>query len=509
MNNLSYMGDSIGNIMRDYDGTADIVKSHNKLSFDSFISFLTSDYAIFRTSGDLDLEILAKHLSKIATALPSIIRIFQKPVIQLDELDDVLPIEAVDKINNRSLLHLSLHSELWKNIENSTVVPQKLLTTKYLDNYSIYENIVFAYTVDLILAYLSSNMRSLKYSMYTGETVKYNMLDKVNHRNYLFALGILRIEYMRDFSVYYKEARNIYGKMNRLYHVLQAYLNYRVYAANKRKYKNLRFHTTNILSMHKDYRTMFELLRFMRRIEPKQSDVSEDAIRGIFEEYYNYCKIILLFSAQNFGFSASKDSFINFSDLDIELEQNGWKLHLLDMKDGFLLTLNKSKEYRIMIIPSVTMSTDENDIQRDYDEILYFSPLISNKHTIFVSRTELDSFRRIQQILLRSMIYSDDSHDICPFCGGKMERERREETEIYVCYECNTLIEKKQCPTNGRIYYATKIKDYSPSQKDDLQKMHLNITPDFYSELFCYRNITNMTSEGECICPYCDQEHAS
>ena len=39
MNNLSYMGDSIGNIMRDYDGTADIVKSHNKLSFDSFIPF--------------------------------------------------------------------------------------------------------------------------------------------------------------------------------------------------------------------------------------------------------------------------------------------------------------------------------------------------------------------------------------------------------------------------------------------------------------------------------------
>ncbi len=83
------------------------------------------------------------------------------------------------------------------------------------------------------------------------------------------------------------------------------------------------------------------------------------------------------------------------------------------------------------------------------------------------------------------MIYSDESHDICPFCGKDMSdgEERRE------CGACRTVIERVESPDG--VYYRTDIKHFrKPKKLADSRALE---------GLYYYRNITEINENGELV----------
>ena len=117
---------------------------------------------------------------------------------------------------------------------------------------------------------------------------------------------------------------------------------------------------------------------------------------------------------------------------------------------------------------------------------------------------DIDSFRRIQQILLKGMIYCDESFDVCPFCGNKLNYNN----ESYTCNVCRGQILKKKCNETNEEYYATTINNYMLSKKNkEMIKKYAHLNDRFNESKYHYRNITNINIDGKIVCPKCHKVH--
>ncbi len=128
--------------------------------------------------------------------------------------------------------------------------------------------------------------------------------------------------------------------------------------------------------------------------------------------------------------------------------------------------------------------------ESEYDahEVITVTP--DGVESLRLSLYDIDSFRRIQQMLLRAMVYADDEHKICPFCGKSMTQTE----ESYECGACRTVIRAHVCPETGTGYYSTSIKNFT-------RKSHGG------ERLYYYRNITPISDESAFLCPTCGKEH--
>ncbi len=162
-----------------------------KMDFSRFDSLISGNFCLFSSASDFDFDALEAKLRLIGRCLPAIIRIFEKPLIHLRETEEIVPIEAVRKTGLDSLRHASVHSEIWDGADAASLRPMKLLSKLTEDDYSIYENRVFAFVIDRILAFLDKSYDSISAMVFCGSCLNVNLLDRLNHKNYFLALAML------------------------------------------------------------------------------------------------------------------------------------------------------------------------------------------------------------------------------------------------------------------------------------------------------------------------------
>ena len=217
-----------------YSPIGKYVKSCNELSYLEFDNDVVSKCNLFASIENINFKELEEKIDLITETIPAIKRIFAKPIIHLVENDEILPVEAVRTVNNKTIQYASSHSENWANITRSGIKPLKLLSRNYIDNYSIYENIVFARSIDYILNFTRHTSHLLKDLISTNQKLEINLLEKENHISYFLALGKLQTGYIRSFSKYLDEAIRCIDKLDYITNVLTARLKNPVYARNKR-----------------------------------------------------------------------------------------------------------------------------------------------------------------------------------------------------------------------------------------------------------------------------------
>ena len=138
----------------EYASLLGFAQEKNRLSYPDFDNLTLTSVNLFVTPKDDSFLEIERTLNKVIRALPSLKRIFSKPITRLTETYNILPVESVRVINNQSMSHVSRHSELWGDISNRELKPKKLMTLDKKEDYQIYENIAFARLVNIILAYV-------------------------------------------------------------------------------------------------------------------------------------------------------------------------------------------------------------------------------------------------------------------------------------------------------------------------------------------------------------------
>ncbi|MDE6407411.1 MAG: hypothetical protein K2K48_01305 [Anaeroplasmataceae bacterium] len=498
-----------------YDKLEDFMKVNKKLSYVALDYAVVHDLTLFTVDPDLNFDSLEEDINAIIKTIPAIKQIFAKPFIHLKEQNVILPTESVRIINNNTIQHISSHSELWSDVKENEIKPIKLLTRTYEDNYGIYENLFFCKTVDDILGFTRSNLRIIQELIYTNQTIEINLLERVNHLNYFLALGKLHTGYSRNFDSYYGVSIRCLNKLQYIMNTLVPRLKRPVYKNNKTRPKNLKAHKTNILSMHKDYHQIYKLSKYFSLHHIGNEKEFEEVDRvALQKNYIQFCIILSIFSIGHFNFVCDKEKEISFSRFSMNFEFKKWKLKFSSkkLKEYSLLRLDLEKDtkYRILIIPTIEKETEEMlqkiQKQEEADEYIIFSPFEDVKNSIEISMTSIESFRRIQQILLRGMIYADNKREDCPFCNHSLivnTELSRPNQPTYECTSCRTVIKYGYCSNHKKTYHYTQIANLTKSRiEGDAWLVKRKLEAQMY-----FRNITDITEDMEILCPYCNQVH--
>jgi hypothetical protein len=165
-----------------------------------------------------------------------------------------------------------------------------------------------------------------------------------------------------------------------------------------------------------------------------------------------------------------------------------------------------------MIVASTTDADACDRLKADYgvDEIVVVNPFDEDylaRDDVFISMEDVDSFRRIQQILLKGMVYSDQTRDICPFCGGKLHKDPYR--AVHQCNDCMTQIVAAVCPDTNRPFFYTDnahLKKYAINISDYKQDEYWFYKKQVESSMF-FRNITKIDNKSDIVCPHCGKTH--
>ena len=447
------------------------------ISYADFDAMTQVDLNLFALREDIDIEGLEAILDRIISALPAMRHIFASPIIRLRDTGEILPVEAVRVVNNKTLAHISVHSELWENVKDGQLIPRKLMSIRQEDDFAIYENNVFTRTVDAILRLTESNLAVLRDMLYANREMRFNLLERENHPSYFLALGKLHTGYVRDYDKYLLPIERCFEKLSLIERAIIPRLSMPVYKKCKKSKTKLSLKRTNIFRSQKDYRKLYSLAKYLSDIGAV--DLSEAAMVDE-EDYLYFCAMLCVFAAGHFNFRFERYREIDFANIKAPARFGDWLLTIKSEDGGIMLAVKKEYEYKIFL-------TARNDSEYDADEVVKISP--DGIDSLRLSIYDIDSFRRIQQMLLRAMIYADDKHDTCPFCGKTMTQTENS----YECGACRTVIYAHICPESGTGYYSTAIKNFVRKSRGE--------------GLYYYRNITPISDEGTPLCPTCGKEH--
>ncbi len=498
----------------DYGQIGDFVRKNPSIGYAKFDSSILKEVNLFALPEDFDFPLLSEILDAIIATLPSIKRIFASPITHIKTNSEILPAESVRAINNETIVHASVHSELWEDITSSGLKPRKLLSQDNQDNYAIYENLIFARGIDMILSFVGKNIRFLNDILYSNRDLQFNLLERANHLSYFLSLGKLHTGYVRDYAKYSTQAEGCMDKLLFIDRVLRARLSRPVYRHCRKYSGKLTLKKTNIFRGHKDYHKIYLLLKRFGEMKVEETE-QKPFFKDNGEDYFLFTTLLTVFAAGHFNF-VFDETPISFKNIDQTARFADWVLNIkrieTELSPALLLSVKKDSVYKILLLPSADTDKAKAKISVAYkniaaDEYLVAAPMADENEPVCLSIYDIDSFRRIQQLLLRAMVYSDFSRNICPFCGQPLSFEE----DDFECSSCRTVIKTRRCEISDSIYYTTHIKNFTPKAEEyteNTRRERHSFEKQSTAQLY-FRNITKLSPEAEPVCPRCGKIHTN
>ncbi len=495
-----------------YLGALRFAEEHNNISYREFDSFVLKELNMFDAPDEEFLLAAEKTVDQIITALPAFKRIFARPIVRLKDEQQIVPVEAVRSVGSHSLAHLSSHSTLWANISSDGITPKKLMTVEYAETYSIYENIAFAHAVNKILYFTRHTLTRMSDVLYGCRDVHFNLLDRSYHNMYFLALGKLHLGYVRA-KVAQPSSKRIIEKLLFVEKTLRQKLSSPVYVACNQKKLQTKLKKTNIFRSHKDYAEVYRILN-MFDSDTDSPDESIVDVRADSEEFRCFVNLLSLFAAGHFNFTFKDNSVFDFKNLTAHASFLEWSLLVrsaeLDGVNTLLFTTKKEKEYTTCLFFCENDSMSSSKLKSlkekiEADEYFFCSPnTFGQRDILYLSIFDIDAFSRIQQLILRGMIYADTSRTHCAFCGGTLEKK----DSSYECEVCDAEIKECVCEKHALPFYTSGIKHFSHSSgggaADEKRKfLHDRI----HEAMLHFRNITPIAEDGSPLCPHCGKRH--
>lgn len=490
------------------------IRLHQKMTYIQFDYYVVHDLALFSISHDSGLKIIERQVEEIIRSLGAIINIFNNPTIVLKDNAEVLPVEKAKIVNQNTLLHLANHSHLLSTVTDDGVKPKKLLTRVYEDDYGLYENLIFCNLIDEIADRVRKSRNYLSSLLYADRLMECNLLEQVNHRFFFLALGKLHTGYIRDHSQNLGLVHKLLDQTQLILQTISPLLAKPIYQKNLKRDKYLALKRTNIFLMQKDYRRIYKTFRFLQQNDELEAEadikINHPELR---RNYLRYALILTIFTLGHFNFVSDTEANIELKSLQLEMKYKDWSVRIENTKQHeIILRFNKDKPFNIMLVDVQDSPEKVNKLRRKHqiNEVVSISQLYEpylSRENVYISIEDIDSFRRLQQIVLKGMIQADETHRICPFCGGQLVNDAAH--NLYTCRTCSTEIAKDFCPQKQKDYYYTDC----PS----LREQYLGVDSDKNEEdwtyqkqiesLLYYRNITKIDEKGHIICPHCQQVH--
>lgn len=497
-----------------YENIGSFVKKHKSFNMTNFEDYLDNELSLFITAPKCDFNKVEDLSNKIIENLPYLKKVFSKPWIILDDTREVLPVEYVKRMNSATFIHLSKNPRFVESKEEKKIVPNKLLSKIYIDDYCTYENKIFCLLINKILLFVHRNQRILNNLFYLERNENINFFDRTYHAHYLDALGKLKVSYLREYRMYLDLAVKLYGSLKKIDNSITPQLNKPVYKKNKGKLpKKIQLKRTNLFYHEKNYRQVYKLFNVFYKEKYLFNFEAAKKPEELKKNYFNFVLLLILFSVSNFNFKTDNTANLDLKHFDIDFNFKTFNLNIKNMNnEAILLTFDKEKEFKLTLVPLISPSINKDSYRQKYaSDALFF---LTNYEVDYYSNEDIsiniqyiDSFRRIQQLLLLGMTYSSVKLDTCPYCGSTMKYNKT--LKGYLCESCNELIKKNECKETNASFYSSSIygyrnRDVSLNRDEDIDK---SIYLMRLEKSLKFRNITRINENFMPICPYCNKVH--
>lgn len=242
-------------------------------------------------------------MAECASYLP---HIFQKPKRHLKQINEIRPAAVISRIGQESIRHLASHSEHWKGIKASGLVPERLLARTLEDDFAIYENVAVKSMVDQLYRVMKTLSEenidcSMQMDIDDGHAVS------GEQKTYFHARDLL-LKGMDDDSVAYNQML-LEDQRDHIVQILDKLSKCRstpLYRTLRRqKPIRGRLKKTNIFMMDKHYKQAYNLSELMLN---RQEVNSYEAVENITGEYTLFCKVLFIFALRYFNFKSEKPS---------------------------------------------------------------------------------------------------------------------------------------------------------------------------------------------------------
>ena len=523
-------------IWEKYEGVFDYLNKKPSMTLMGFDYATGHDLALCTFFGASDLGSMERILADIDKAMPHIASIFVRPVIHLRDEEIILPIDAVQKVNRKSMGHLAAHAENWKDIDKGELVPRRLLTRVHEDDYGIYENIVFRDLVDRILAYLRRQIYCLSEALsMLDDSSKVEGFSRLNHPSYYLAIGKLYSGFFRNDDA--DKSSQMLKRITALYKSLTSYKSRAVYAKNvKAKPIVGAIKKTNILSMHKNYRHIYILHQKMDKNLSHPKDKETAALQSKSQKYYDrFCQALTIFALTNFGLTCPPfgvvykegvfGAVLSFGDWTVTVSVKN-----IEFDHNAIIVKSKhgKKSVSLMLIPmSYYIKRDKRTRYEEIigsirvkgiDKYIFLEPNDPGTHTHFdysiradmgdksveyailpLVISDINSFRRLQLLVMGAMVASNPGLDMCAFCGDGVVDEGGGK---HLCNRCRTAYHSIACLECYESLVATCLDALDKSIDDN---EHIRYMPKFYRDekQQKFRNIIKTDGDGF-VCPKCN-----
>lgn len=268
--------------------------------------------------------------------------ICHRPRIHLRKDSVLQDVSRVKNINSFTIRHLASNSEHWQGRTLSGVVPSRLMSEVFEDDYDIYENIFFRMAMEKMSEYITNEKRKLlKAAKQSKDLIDWsNYQDQFvfNRANQMISklFSDYDFESIQLKEMAYQDILQMLDKIERKITTIQWSTNYK--KINPYKKLELPIKPTNILNMDRNYHEIFRLWNRMIKDnhieELKSYDGTE--ISSIHEDYFSFIVILTVYAINSMGFQIN-DSVVSVSD------DRRTSLSLYLENDKFFITAHDKK----------------------------------------------------------------------------------------------------------------------------------------------------------------------
>lgn len=243
-----------------------------------------------------------REISKLANGLP---HIFHKPKQHLKQINEIRPASVATRTGQESIRYLASHSEHWKGIRASGLVPDRLLVRSLEDDPAIYENVAVKTLTDKLYAQMKElSDQSMDCQMQISMDDTYTFGDE--QKNFYHARNIL-LKGLDDDSVILRQAllEEQQGYIDHILERVSVCKGTPLYRKLKRERPVIgKLKNTNIFMMDKYYKQAYQLWGLLGTNE--ESSVYE-GVQDVTYEYALFCRVLFVFALRFFNFRTQRD----------------------------------------------------------------------------------------------------------------------------------------------------------------------------------------------------------
>ena len=103
----------------------------------------------------------AEWIERIEAAIPALDTVIRNPMVMIEDVDEILPVELSKHITEKSIKHLAQHTNLILDVKDDEVIPQKILNVFHEESYLTYENKFVNTLLSRLSAFVDKRLRAL------------------------------------------------------------------------------------------------------------------------------------------------------------------------------------------------------------------------------------------------------------------------------------------------------------------------------------------------------------